>query len=178
MTCPLNKVENYQRNGSIQVGGMVSMSRHMISKNGNGWGIFAIQDYQGTLEFKLFGDDYEKFQHLLKEGKAIFVKGGFQKSWRGDGMDFKPKEISLLEGIGESLTQSITLKLPLEKLTEKLIDNIETLCNSHKGKHRLKMELIDRTNRLTLHMKAKERTVLADTDFHCRNWIVWGLGIR
>lgn len=165
VTCPLNKVENFHRHPSIQVGGMVSMSRHMISKNGNGWGIFAIQDYQGTLEFKLFGEDYEKFQHLLKEGKAIYVKGGFQKSWRGEGMDFKPKDIKLLEGIGESLTESITLKLPLEKLTPQLIDEIEALCKRSKGKHRLKMNLLDRTNRLTLNMIAKERKVNADSDF-------------
>ena len=33
-------------------------ARHMISKNGNGWGIFEISDFNGQMEFRLFGEDF------------------------------------------------------------------------------------------------------------------------
>jgi DNA polymerase-3 subunit alpha len=142
------------------------MARHMISKNGNGWGIFEIQDYNGSLEFKLFGEDYQKFKHLLEEGKALFIKGGFQRGWRDDSqMEFKPREIKLLEGVGESMTESITVNIPVEKLTHELIEQLDALCQAYKGDHRLRMKLYDSANRLKLDMFAKDRRVLANNDF-------------
>lgn len=164
-TCGLEEIENHKSKPSVNVAGMITVARHLVSKNGNGWGIFELRDFNGSLELKLFGEDYQKFKHLLEMGKALYVKGGFQKSWRGDGLEFKVREINLLEGIGTSLTQSITLKLPLDRIDQNLIDQIDQLCKERKGKHKLKMIVLDRTNRISLSMVAKERLVLADNDF-------------
>lgn len=166
ITGPLERIEHFQNMSQINIAGMVTTARHMISKNGNGWGIFEIQDYNGSLEFKLFGEDYQKFKHLLEEGKALFIKGGFQRGWRDDSqMEFKPREINLLEGVGESMTESITVNIPVEKLTNDLIEQLDTLCKTYKGQHRLRMKLLDSTNRLALDMFAKDRRVLANNDF-------------
>ena len=165
-TCTLDKVENFQNGGgNLNIAGMVAMAKHLVSKNGNGWGIFELQDYNGSFEFKLFGEDYQKHKHLLEEGKAIYVKGNFQKSnWNG-GVQFKVKELRLLEGIATSLTSSITLKLPLEKVTDEFIEQIGQICQDHKGPHKFKIDLIDKKNRLQLNMVAKECQVDATNGF-------------
>ncbi len=166
ITCSLEEAPQHQQKPQLNLAGLVVGARHMVSKNGNGWGIFEIRDYNGSLEFKLFGEDYQKFKHLLEEGKALFLKGNYQRGWREDSeMEFKPKEIKLLEGIGESLTDSITLRLPLETLTAERVTQLDALCKRFKGKHRLRMELVDSVNRLRLNMLAKERKVLANNDF-------------
>ena len=166
ITCSLEEAALHQQKPQLNLAGLVVGARHMVSKNGNGWGIFEIRDYNGSLEFKLFGDDYQKFKHLLEEGKALFLKGNYQRGWREDSeMEFKPKEIKLLEGVGESLTDSITLRLPLETLTAERVTQLDALCKRFKGKHRLRMELVDSVNRLRLNMLAKERKVLANNDF-------------
>ena len=165
ISCELSEVEKQMHRPSFNLAGMVTLARHMISKNGNGWGIFAISDYTSTLEFKLFGDDYQRFKHLLEMGKALFMVGGFQKGWRGDEMEFKVKELRLLEGIAENMTESITIKLHLETITPETIDQLDTLCKRHRGKHRLRMEVIDIPRRLKLKLMAKERKVQADNEF-------------
>jgi DNA polymerase-3 subunit alpha len=107
MTCTIDSINNHQNKPTLQVGGMVTKTIHRVSKNGNGWGIFEISDYTGAYEIKLFGEDYQKFRHLLTDGIAIFVKGRFQKGWKDDGeMDFKVLEVRLLEGIALSMTPS------------------------------------------------------------------------
>ena len=98
-------------------------------------------------------------------GKALFMVGGFQKGWRGDEMEFKVKELRLLEGIAENMTESITIKLHLETITPETIDQLDTLCKRHRGKHRLRMEVIDIPRRLKLKLMAKERKVQADNEF-------------
>lgn len=137
----------------------------MISKNGNGWGIYELSDYDGSLEFRLFGEDYQKFKHLLEAGKVLFIKGGYQQSWKGDRLDFKPKEVKLLEGLGESMTKSITLSMTLDKLSEKIVHELEQLALAKPGPHRLKMVIYDHNRNLKLDLRSKARTVLADNDF-------------
>jgi len=160
-TCPINQVDHYQQRPSLQLAGIITGARHRISKNGNGWGIFEFSDYHGAMEFKLFGEDYQKYKHLLEEGKALFVKGKFQQGWRDDQPEFRIQEIKLLEGIAENMTQSITLKLPMDQLTQEVVDRIDHLCREHQGPHRLRVEFIDRSNRLKLSMVAKEKKVNA-----------------
>ena len=91
VTCSLNEIEENKTRSQIQLAGSVTTARHMISKNGNGWGIFVVSDFDGELEFRLFGGDYQKFKHLLEPGKAVFITGNFQKSWRDDGLEFRIK---------------------------------------------------------------------------------------
>jgi DNA polymerase-3 subunit alpha len=165
VTCTLDQMDQHQQKATLNLAGMVSSVRHAVSKNGNGWGIFELSDYAGKLELRLFGDDYQKFKHLFEPGKALFFKGAYQRGWRGDELEFKLKDARLLEGIGESLTESITLKIALDALTPEMVDHLDDLCKRYKGKHRLRMELTDKANRLRLNMISKERTVQATNEF-------------
>ena len=165
MTCPLKKAETHIHNGAIKLGGILTKSVHRISKNGNGWGIFEMSDFESSLEFRLFGEDYLNFKHLLIEGKAIYVKAKYQKSWRGEDMELKVQDVKLLEGLAESMTESITLKMPLDRISGDMIHALDQLCATHTGKHRLRMEIIDPVQRMKVPMIAKERMVHADNDF-------------
>ncbi len=165
ITCTLDHIEAHQQKPNLQLAGMVTKAVHKISKNGNGWGIFEIRDYSAGIEFKLFGEDYQRFKHLLENGKALFIKGAFQKAWNSDEMEFKPKEIKLLEGVGADLTQSITLKIPLERIDADMIERLDAACKLHKGPHRLRVELIDPAQRIRVQTFAKERKVLAAAGF-------------
>ncbi|MCB9299187.1 MAG: DNA polymerase III subunit alpha [Lewinellaceae bacterium] len=165
ISCSLAEVDDNQNRPSLNLAGMVTVARHMVSKNGNGWGIFELSDYNGSYEFKLFGEDYQKFKHLFEDGKALFIKAGWQRSWRNEGMELKIKDVKLLEGIAENLTQAITLKLPVEVITIDFINRIDELCKQHEGPHRLRMELVDRSKRLRLAMAAKDRRVNATNGF-------------
>ncbi len=166
VTCPLSQVRPQQNRSGYQLAGMITRATHRISKNGNGWGIFEVSDYDGILEFKLFGEDYQKFKHLLEEGKALFFKGKYQKSWgKDDQLEFKVTDIRLLEGIAKDLTNSITLRLVLHELSPDLVQELDELCNNRRGAHRLKIEFLDHSRKLRLQMIAKERKVTADNTF-------------
>ncbi len=166
ITCSLEEIDNHQhRSSGIKLAGMITGARHMVSKNGNGWGIFTLSDFDGTLEFKLFSGDYEKYRHLLLDGKALFLTGGFQKSWRDDSKEFKVTGLELLEGKGSDLTESIELVLPLHKVTPQLVEDLDNLCRKHRGEHRLRVVFIDQHAKLKLSTASKERRVHADDEF-------------
>jgi len=164
-TCPLARVEQYQNAPGLHLAAILVKATHRISKNGNGWGVFEVQDYSSSLEFKLFGEDYRRFKHLLEEGTAIFFTAQYQQSWKGDGLELRIKEVRLLEGVAEERTHSITLRLALDQVTTDLVDQLDELCRKHPGKHRLRMQFYDMESRLKIPMMARERSVRVHQDF-------------
>ncbi len=161
----LDKLEKY-KGQKVTVAGIVTQANHRISKKGTGWGLFTIQDFTSSLDFPLFSEDYQKFKHLLEVGEVVYIKGMYQKKWNAeDEYQLRIHEVRQLETVGKELTDSITLKIKVHEISEQLIDEIETLCESYKGPHKLKMLFLDHMNRISLNLVAKNKTVNADNDF-------------
>jgi DNA polymerase III subunit alpha len=165
ITCTIDHIDEHKLKPSVQLAGMVTKAVHKVSKNGNGWGLFEIRDYNAGIEFRLFGEDYQRFKHLLEDGKALFLKGAFKKDWSGEDLSFKPTEVKLLEGVAATMTQSLTVRMPLDRITADFIDAFEQACTQHAGPHRLRVELIDPVQRIKVTAFAKERKVMAGAGF-------------
>jgi hypothetical protein len=93
---------------------ITSVSKMVSKKSGRPWVKFAVEDYGGSVEFALFGKDYETFMPFLEEGQAfpcapgdfIFVPGVREKVENGD--ETFPATV-VHEGGG---TRHLTLRLP------------------------------------------------------------------
>ncbi len=166
VTCGLADLDprKYGRS-TVKLAGMIVGARHLVSKNGNGWGIFELGDYDETIEFKLFGDDYLKFKHVLIQGTALFLTATFRKKWQSEELELKISEIKLLEGVGQEMTNAIILKMPLEELTSAKVVALDDLCQRYQGTAKLRMVFYDREEDSKLKMFSLKRTVAADTDF-------------
>jgi DNA polymerase-3 subunit alpha len=139
---PLNNIESY-RGRKLNVAGFVLKAEHRISQKGSGWGRFTIQDYTGSLEIVMFSETYARFKSFFEEGTSVYVEGEYKQRYNSDEYEFRVSNVRLLETIGDEKTQSVTLKIPVERVTADLIAQIERICAAHKGKHTLRMELID-----------------------------------
>ncbi|WP_419786164.1 DUF559 domain-containing protein [Neolewinella lacunae] len=166
VTCSLGEVNpiKYGRS-TVRLAGMIVGARHMVSKNGNGWGIFELGDYDATLEFKLFGEDYQKYRHILHQGTALFLTATYRKKWNSEELELNISDVKLLEGVGREMTEAIVLKLPLEDLNERMVVALDDLCQRFPGQQKLRMVFYDREEDVQLKMFSLKRTVEADTDF-------------
>lgn len=160
---PLEKVDNFHGR-KVNVAGFVSKAEHRISQKGTGWGRFTIQDYTGSLEITMFSENYAKFKSFFEEGVCVYVSGEYKQRYNSDEMEFRVNEVRLLEAVGAEKTSSITLRIPVERLSTELIDSIDALCKTHKGKHELKMELLDYTNKERLSFTSQARKVHVDNE--------------
>ena len=142
--CPLDEVEARTDGQPVKIAGIVIEAQHRISKKGTGWGKFTIQDFNGSLEIVMFSDDYQQFKSFFEVSQVLFIQGKMEKRWSGEEYQFKVKKVSLLETVGEVMTSSITIKLPIEFITENFMVQLEKLCKEHRGKHNLKNGLSGR----------------------------------
>ncbi len=162
-TCGLDRVENF-KGQTLKLAAFVTSANHRISRKGTGYGYFTIQDYNGSLEFPLFSEDYQKFKHLLEEGQGVFIHGSFQQRWNSEEYQLKLSKVELLESVASSLTNSITLKIPIDRISKEMVDGLDAACKEHTGKHKLKIHLYDRETKNKLHLIATERLVNANND--------------
>jgi DNA polymerase-3 subunit alpha len=160
---PLANIENY-KGRKVNVAGFVLKAEHRISQKGTGWGRFTIQDYTGSLEITMFSETYAKFKTFFEEGTSVYVEGEYKQRYNSDEMEFRVQNVRLLETIGEEKTQSVTLKIPLEKITLEFMEQIEKICHAHKGKHTLRMEIIDFQNKEKLPFVSSARKVQVGND--------------
>lgn len=163
-TCSLDKIENYKTQ-KIKVAGFVIKAEHRISQRGTGWGKFTVQDYSGTLDITLFNEDYQKYKHLFEAGAVLYLQGTYESRWNSGEMQFRLTDVRQLASISGTMTESITIKFPLERITETLVASVDDLCQRYKGEHALKMMFLDFENKTSLNLVAKTRKVNATNEF-------------
>lgn len=161
---PLANIENF-KGRKVNVAGFVLKAEHRISQKGTGWGRFTLQDYTGSLEITMFSESYARFRSFFEEGTSVYVEGEYKQRYNSDEMEFRVQNVRLLETVGEEKTTSITLRIPVEKISADLIERIEKLCLAHKGKHTLRMELIDYNNKEKMAFTSQVRKVNVGNEF-------------
>ena len=80
-------------------------------------------------------------------------------------MEFRVSDVRLLESVGAEKTKSVTLRIPLNKLDAAFLDSFENLCKQYKGKHELKVELVDYEKKEKISFSSQARKVNVDNDF-------------
>ncbi len=162
-TCGLDELEKF-KGGNVNIAGVVIAANNRVDKKGNGYGFFTIQDYNSTLELALWRDDYNDYHARMRTGEVVFIKGKYEYNNYREEYQFKVKEVQQLAGIGLKMTESITLKLPVQQITFDLINEIDDIFKRHKGKLPLKMEVIEAEGKIKLKMHSISRKVNVDGD--------------
>jgi len=151
-------------------GGMVSMVNHRISKTGNPFGNFTLEDYSSTHEFILFGKDYVDNKLHISIGYFVHIKGKVQERWnQSDQVEFKITGMQLLSEMREKMLKSITLNVPIKEISDKFIQNLESLVKSNTkekdGTCYLKINVMDSEEGIQLTLPSRKVRVNPDNSF-------------
>lgn len=106
----------------FKIAALVTQEQHRMSKKGNRFGIFYIEDYSSNLEFSLFSEEYARYSPLLKPGMMVYIKGSFKLRFDGDQLQFKVHEILLLESLMKTHTKKVNVNIHASDVSEKEID--------------------------------------------------------
>jgi DNA polymerase-3 subunit alpha len=122
-------------NKELSAGGIVTNIRRGTTKNGNPFGILTIEDFSGSHEFPLFGDDYIKYGNYLQNGLFLYLKGKYQpRRFNQQEYEFRIESISLLPEVKEKLVEKITILLPEEHIDENFTADFIPFIKNNQGK--------------------------------------------
>ena len=143
------------RNRPLVFGGMVTSAQDKMTKTNKPYGVITIEDFEDSLELRLFSEDYLKFKHFLTEGFFLLINARIQQRYNSESQfELKINNIMLLPEVLERETKVINLSLSLKDLTNELIENIEKLAKKNKGKCRLGFLVKDTEDKLMLSMNS------------------------
>lgn len=147
------------KNRDLSFAGIISEITNRIDKKGNPYGVVTIEDFTDSKQFMLFSEDYMKFKLMLVQGAFVYVRARVQPKRWGDDLEIKLVAINLLSDVLEKLTKSITLRVNLFDINTTFINDFKTLLEEHKGKHQLKINVIDPDENVSLELLSRTHKV-------------------
>lgn len=134
----------------IQLAGLVTNVQHRISKTGNAFGLFTIEDYSGKTEFMLFSKEYIQCTNFLEKGLNLYIQGNFKQRYNQSEYSFQIKQITLLETIKKELTKLFIINLQPEYLESEFIQFVEQNIKLNPGKTALKINVVDHNENIQI----------------------------
>ena len=104
----------------IMLGGMVLDFTSRPSKKGGNFGILKIQDYSGSAEFMLFGQDYIDYHNYGVPGTPVLIRGSFSRRFQNSEIRFKVNSVQLLNDIKGHMISGVTINVTANMLNEML----------------------------------------------------------
>ncbi len=121
--------------------GLVTVADHKISRKGNKYGSFTIEDYSGKSELVLWGDDYMKFTPYLLQGSSLFITGFFKQRFATAEFEFKVSGITMLETIKRSLTKQLIIDVHPKDVSKDVVTFFEENIKKFPGRSMLRINL-------------------------------------
>ena len=140
----------------ITFGGMITTVRKGITRNGNPYGIAKLEDFTGSIELPLFGEDWVKFQGYMDEGMFLYISAKCQpRQWKPEEIEIKINTIQLLPDVKDELIEKLTLYIPLNKLDSTLVADLAALIKGEKGNTELYFTITDREEKSKVDLFAR-----------------------
>lgn len=166
--CNMNAETASQLTGkkeNICLAGIVTQKVVKTSRNGNEFTAFTIEDFTGSLNLTLFGNDHIEFSEMLEENEIILVRGKSQKSFRGeDSWDFRVEKIELLQDLKVNC-KAVALTVPVQKIQNGFVEELEALIQEYAGEHELQFYLQDFEEKLQVELTSGNYRVQNDPKF-------------
>ncbi len=157
----LDKMDDVKER-AIRLAGLVTEVFEGTTQKGIGYKKFTLQDFNGTKQFGLYNEQFSNFGKIVTLGAVIFVEGTNARGYNSDNYYFRVKDVKMLDTVGKILTKSITLQVPIERITEHMIEELNKIFTPE-GQHRFKLMLVDKSENVELDLVALERHVTVDT---------------
>jgi DNA polymerase-3 subunit alpha len=153
-------------NKEIIFAGVVSSVEHRESRQGKGWGLFTLEDYDDSFEFRIFGEEYLKFRHFLSVNAFLHIRAFVKEGWvnRDTGQKGAPRiqfnQFQLLHDVLDNMTKRITFQAPVAGINQDYINSLVDLTKRFKGKKSVNLAVYDQAK--NLHLTMPSRTAKID----------------
>ena len=134
---------------TLTFGGIINDVQHRVAKNGKGWGMFSLEGYDESYEFRIFGEEYLRFRHFLIQNNFTFMKLTVKEGWMNQetGKKGEPRlqfvEIKQLQDVLEAMAKKLIVLLNIKDLYPEFIHKLSHLFNENKGDNQGTFEVME-----------------------------------
>jgi DNA polymerase-3 subunit alpha len=168
----LNYLEDLQQvlNAELSLACILTDIRHLTTKTNKGWAIFTAEDYHNTYEFKIYGEDYLKYRHLLIPNSFLYVKAFIREGFtnRQTGKKSDPRiqfnNFEMLQDVLERYARKLTIQINVNELKGDDIQSLKSILDEHKGDKLLNFIVYEMEDKVKLHMPSRKHKININKD--------------
>ena len=161
-TCPelADRAAALHDREDITLGGIVTGVQSRFGKNNKPWGIITLEDFNGSGELALFGDDWLNLNGKFIEGAAVYVTGKMRpRFYNAEEKELKVTNVELLQSVKEKAIDRITISMSSDLLDDQIVADLSELVAEHPGKTKLFFQLRDSTGKHHVLLRSKTRFI-------------------
>ena len=146
----------------VILGGIVTGVRTGFTKTGKPFGIVTLEDFEGSGELAMFGEDWGSRSGYFSVGASVYVTGKIQSRYKfkDDGpKDLKVTGVEYLQTIKDKAVDRITIQLTTDLLDDQIVAELGEMVSEHPGKTKLFFQLRDSLGKHHVLLKSKTCTV-------------------
>jgi len=166
----LADVGGLQGREDIIVGGIVTGVRTRFDKRGNPCGFVTIEDFDGSGELAMFGEDWGRWNGMFTEGASVYITAKLRPRFSNSTvMDLKVSNIEYLQTVKDKAIDRITISMNSDLLNDQIVTELSELVAEHPGKTKLFFQLRDTTGKNHVLLRSKSRFI--DVKHHLIDYI-------
>jgi DNA polymerase-3 subunit alpha len=147
----------------LTFGGIVTGVRRAMTRNNKPCGFVKMEDYSGTFELALFGQDWAHYANYMEEGNTLFISARYQpRRFNPEIFDLSIGNIEFMADIKDTKIESITIVAQLDHLTDMVVSELATLVNSSPGKAQLYFQILDSVDHCHVAMRSRDKQLNVD----------------
>ncbi len=151
-------MEQLSKREEITFGGIITAVNERFSqKTGKPFGFVTIEDFEGSGELAFFGDDWARWNGLMKENYTIFVTAKCQPRYRNSNLyELKVQNVEQLYDVKAHRLERFTISVDASSVNDQTVSDLVTLVEQNEGSTQLYIELhTAEQSSVTLHCRNK-----------------------
>ena len=154
-----NNMDKY-KDQQLTFAGMITDSSQKITKNGDPFGTFTVEDFSGNMNMVLFSETYLKKKHMLEIGNNIFITIRIEeRRYQPGTLQIKVVDISLLSEVMGKLSKGIAVHILAPNINDNIISKIIEISKTHHGETPLQMSITDPDNKVNIRLSSSNTKV-------------------
>ena len=152
-------------NQDVTIGGIVTDLRMGQTRTGKPYGIVKMEDYSGVGEIALFGDEWAKHSGYFQIGNSLFITARVEeKQWRQNEYELKIGRIEFLADVKDKKIKSLTIKVPLDKLSQSTIMELSSIMKQTSGPTEVYFNIFDKEKQMQVMLQSKSVRLSVDSE--------------
>ncbi|MBD5249448.1 MAG: DNA polymerase III subunit alpha [Barnesiella sp.] len=149
-----------EENQTYYIGGMVTDFKSGNTKRGDKYGIIKIEDLSGSMEIRLFGQDYYKFANYGEPGTSLIITGSYTRRFANSDLRFTIGTIDLLTNVQGKLIKGVNISIPanMPHTQVELLKSIQEMKGEKNGT--LSLTIVDHNIGRSVKMNSSARIPL------------------
>ena len=157
-TCPeLGDKEELAKKDIITFGGVVTSVKAKFSRNGSPCGFVTIEDFTGSGELALFGEEWGKWRGALQESCTVYITAKSQRRYRDSNFyELRIADIQYMQTVKDKNIDKITILINSDAIDSTMVSDLVAAVENSPGKSSLYFQIHDTEGNFQLRSKARK----------------------